>query len=327
MGSVCLFLMLAAAAQSQTGNDVSTEVRALLDEGARSRAAGEWKDAERFLHLAYSKGLAADSSGFAAAFSANELGSLLQDLGRSPDSERYYTLAMRLLEGGGRPDRLLIVVCNLASLYLDTGQYAKAERLDLEARIREAQPGLYRTRAMSNLASLHFARRCLEPAEALLLQCLSDYEMLGRREDAAAVLNNLALISIETGRLAEAIGRLERSVAAVQTGSPAPGAVYLRSLVNLGAAQALAGHRSEAVAISEQAAALVEQWLGSDSPAAAPLLAVCSDALKAAGEKSQAKRWRKKAQAIERASTPSSGAGMLVNIADLLPRGVGKPGQ
>src|SRR5262249_2674549 len=113
---------------------------------------------------------------------------------------------------------LLRVINQLAALYVETGQLAKAERLDLEGWLRrvEANPRAIQERVplLQNLAMLDLSHGREERAEARFRKALDLTMQTGATPgpQQAVILNNLGLASLRLGRPEAAIQHLTRSL-------------------------------------------------------------------------------------------------------------------
>jgi tetratricopeptide (TPR) repeat protein len=248
---------------------------------------------------------------------ANRLANLYRDAGRDADAEFYYLKALPPAQAWGAR-RAIQVLNNLLSLYLETGQYSKAENLPMTETLKLAPQGLDATRTKTNLASLAMLRGRNAEAAVLLGSAAQEFEVLGDIQDHAIALNNLGAVLLSQNRLDEAVLQLEHVVKLVDEQSGVDFAVKMKARINLGAIYLRAGRRLEAESIFREAATHVHEYPGQEELSRSTYLSLLAEGLRLTGDKRGAKRLLKMAQA----TNPSNGApprgGLVVDIADLL---------
>lgn len=314
--------VLTLAAFTVIWAQTSTELDQILDQiraGIQLRQEARFSDAERVLLSAHARAYALNPASPAAASSANQLGMIYQELGRVPDAEHYYQIALRITELQGDPVRVLTIVNNLGSLYVDNALFARVERLDLWKRAQQVGSGLQVARAKATLGSLAMAQGRFDQAESLFNSALPVFEAERRWADVLIVRCNLGLIAARSGRLSAGIAKLEECISLLESSGPQP--IYPRILSNVAVLYAQAGRRSDAARTAEHAASLSVSLLGASSPVTAAIFRDCATAMKGAGNKPEAKRLLRAANEIARASHTD----MVVDVSDLLPRS--KPGK
>jgi tetratricopeptide (TPR) repeat protein len=148
----------------------------------------------------------------------NNLGRAHHDRGAWFEGEKSYRRAIAVLERTRAAARLVSVLNNLALMYIDAGQFHRAERI--AARVAAAlphAPGLDPVEFTihdHNRAYLHIAAGRRDEAAALLAQALRDAERrLGPGvPHIAGLLNTLGLNAMSQGCAAEAIPHFERAL-------------------------------------------------------------------------------------------------------------------
>src|SRR6185312_9648659 len=123
---LCAFAMgvagEAAGAQSRSESPQAQTASGQLLVARSKQRAGEYTTARDILLEALSKTPR-------STWLLNQLASVQQDLGEYLEAERSYLRALGAsTQTGGDPEQLAVLQ-NLATLYLDTGQYSKGERI------------------------------------------------------------------------------------------------------------------------------------------------------------------------------------------------------
>jgi len=149
----------------------------------------------------------------------NNLGSVYHFMDKYQQAEHCYRRAVEIEGrlGGSGGDRLIRSVINLAALYIDTGQYAKAERLGLaslaehQATIVAKSPDFARLLAL--LGDLEQRRGRYSKAQQYEEDALAIFEGLAPDGSQSMVtLNNLCILYGETGRNTDALLYCERAL-------------------------------------------------------------------------------------------------------------------
>jgi tetratricopeptide (TPR) repeat protein len=221
--------------------------------------------------------------------------------------------------------RVLPVLNNLASLYLENGLYSKVEGLHLDAWLGRTGSATGEKRIRFNLASLAMGTGSLEEAERLFVDLIPVFEADGDHESVASTWNNLGLLSLKAGLTTKAVERLERASATIDEYRLSRGPLRSRILANLSVTYALAKRSEDARRAALSAAEAAEADMGSLTPGTATVLYECSMAMKQAGLKHDAKRYRASAERIARTLDIRDDRVLTVGIADLLPRHNVKP--
>ncbi|HBY63298.1 MAG TPA: hypothetical protein DEH78_26040 [Solibacterales bacterium] len=233
-----------------------------------------------------------------AAVSENNLGSHYHEWERYGDAEKHYRRALALWATvPAAPRGRLRTLNNLASLYLATGQPARAAQLlpspeDSTAATPEAAA------LLSNLAACEYARHHYREARAHYARSLAMVERLGLPVEAAIARLNLALVAFAAGRRAaaeaEALASLEFLQANLGEAHPLTGQAHLS------VAMVLEPNPMQAEPHLRAALAIAERTLGPESPAAARALTAYAEMLKRAKRKSEAKTMERRAAEIRR---------------------------
>jgi tetratricopeptide (TPR) repeat protein len=287
-----------------TANDPSEDWRLAVENARQFAGQGQFHQAEQELAQALRLAEAFGPLDRRTILTLNDFASLQQTLGRVAEAEKLYRRVLAACECVESPDRTCVVRVsgNLASLYVETGQYAKAERLAhraLSLLDAGADPADL-ARLYLYLAGVSFHRSEYEEAEALYQRSLAMWEKAVASDcpEAADVLNNIASIRIVTGRPADAIPLLERAVAIFEGAFGPVHPHLIRPLSNLAVSQAMAGSIAEAVAGAARARSVAENTLGPDHNVTGETLLQCAVVLRRAGRGAEAKALEKRARAL-----------------------------
>jgi|SRR5579872_210078 len=319
-----LYAVLMAAATGQAAPDDDFTERVLKAQQLFSH--GDYALAEQILLL-----ILKDTDGFAPndsrrAIVLNNLGSVYQFMDRIPQAEQCFRRAVEI-EGalwGTANDKPFRSVLNLAALYIESGQYEKAEGLGL--RSLAAQRGTQRD-------ELDFARLLLllgeldehrgERGKALEY----DEEALAIFEKSAPdgrvtldALNDLCVLYMESGRNADALSRCERALKIAEGMSNLEPSMQTLLLANVGTLQFLVRGPAEAEPFYAKALAIAESRLGSKHPLLGRILFSYADLLERTNRKTQAKQCRRRAKAIMEAVSMADSRKYTVDLSDLLRR-------
>jgi tetratricopeptide (TPR) repeat protein len=250
--------------------------------------------------------IAASPDDYARARTLAALGSVYQDLGRLADAERSY---LRAIDAGGE---VIEPINGLASLYYETRQYAKAEKLTLRClALLERQDisggQLTIAQQLGNLAALYQAEHKYPEAEKLYLRALVLFEHNGSANtpENAFVLHNLASLRMAAGKPEQAAGDSERAIAIWEATLGPAHPVYAQGLADLAHLNALLGRPADSEALWNRSLAIVERTLGPTHPTYGRLLQAYAGSLDRWNRKAEAKRFRQRAESI--LTTQSSG--------------------
>jgi len=256
----------------------------------------------------------------------NNLGSVYDFMNKYPQAEQCYRRAVeieaRLWAGQEvKPYRSLL---NLAALYIETGQLAKAERLGLQALLE--QPVSQRNRPdfgrlLVLLADLErrrgrypIAQKYGEEALAILEKLQTDGSL------TMDALSNLCLVYGETGRPAEALSRCEQALRIADGLRYVEPSRMVDLLANVGTFQFLVDGPAEAEPFYKRAMRLAENGLGPEHPALGRILLYYAELLERTNRKAEAKKCRRRAKAILEAASTTDIRKYTVDLSELLKR-------
>jgi tetratricopeptide (TPR) repeat protein len=278
-----------------------------LEAGKRMAAKGNYQEAEAKLLAAVRKVQSSGARSEGAALAYNEAAALYQLLGRYPQAETFFQRAVVAWENA-HPERtagLIRILNNLGALYLNQGQFGKAERtcrraLALEMRT-DGLEAADRARLHGNLGGLYCARKNYVEAESEYRRALTMWEEHEHPEhpEVAAVLNNLSVMFTVSGRPAEAISYLERSVAIGRKTSALAFGLTVQ-LDNLGTLYTATGKLQDGKRAFEEALRIAEQHPALVKPRLPGLLSNYAALLRKMNQHAEGKTLELKAQAIRR---------------------------
>jgi tetratricopeptide (TPR) repeat protein len=281
-----------------------------------SQRAGEYHAARAILMEALSK--APESAALLDA-----LGSIEQDTGNYFEAERSYLHALSAsARTGGDVDRLCILN-NLGTLYLDTRQYTKGERIRQE--LEKVRPGALNSHPtetallLNVLASLEHARNRGDEAERYYAQSLQILRKAGGpvSADAAAVENNLGFLHLEAGRYEAAENLFRQSIHEIEIALGPDDRALIQPLVNLAKCEYMSGRPDDAEGLARRAVELSGKIFGTQHPVTATAMLHQAAALRKSGRKAQARGLEKRAKASLKTAPAADLARYTVEARDL----------
>jgi tetratricopeptide (TPR) repeat protein len=318
---ICLIAgSVAGRSQDRSLEEANHHAMALLQQG-------QYKEAKTVLSAALREAEKLPPGDDRLPTTLNNLASVYQDLGMIAEAERCYQRAIRLMgeiHGGDDPS-LTRPLQNLWSLYLDQAQYAKAEQLQHRLLALRMGPGgpdpMDSIRTLHVLAAALHARHRNVDAERFYREVLSMGEKVQTdeaREATSAILNNLGLLCMQTGRLSEALGHLQQAVGILEKvfGKSHPGLV--RMLVNLAGIYSMLRRPLEAEPLLTRALAIAETELGAQGQTYGAALAQYAVVLRQMNRRSEAKQYERRAREILATAASRTAAGQTVDVSDLI---------
>jgi tetratricopeptide (TPR) repeat protein len=322
MIGLCVVLMAAAAAWAAPDDDFGHRMLA----AQQLHSQGDFAGAEKILLAALK-----DADGFAPndarrAIVLNNLGSVYQFMNRFLEAEQCYRRAVEI-EGklwATVDDKSFRSVLNLAALYIETGQYAKADRLGLRALAadrRTQQNTLDFARLLLLVADLDQHQGWYGKAQEYDEEALAIFEKSapdGRQ--TMDTLNNLCVLYRQSGRNADALSRCERALRIAERMDNLEPSMQALLLANVGTLQYLVHGAAEAEPFYAKALTIAESRLGSEHPLLGRILLSYADLLEHTKRKAQAKQCRRRAKAIMEAASTADSNKYTVDLSDLLRR-------
>jgi tetratricopeptide (TPR) repeat protein len=290
--------------------------RSLMDTGNLDQAAVVFKQT---LDSARSAG-----DDVRAGVVLQNLGSLLDRKGHARESEKAYLRAIKALTRAGMHDGRLLVrtYVGLVAVYVQTGQYSKAEALI--RRVLTDHPDGAPSDKASLLGSLGVTlahKHRFEEAEQVLRQtarmCASTpgTDML---EVGAIAVANLAGLQMRAGRTAAALASYRQALA-VMEGLPSPSpAAFTITLADYAKALRGSGDRNAAETQYRRAIVVAEARLGENHAVLGALLQQYAELVRDLGRKSDARKLVNSARRIQDASGRENLTGHTVEFDALL---------
>jgi tetratricopeptide (TPR) repeat protein len=243
------------------------------------------------------------------------------DLGNLRTAEELLLRAQRIWEKAGDKYQLPLNQCviNLAGVYLEGGEWRKAERLLRSRMSAAAQSGDPSAAKFGHLlAELYYERGRYREAMPLEEQAIQFWQTrAGPQEPAlAAMLNTLALLYARAGRTGEALSLFERSLE-ILSKSPDPG-LMAKVLMNASTVHVRAGRYVEAGVLISRARVIVEETMGPQSPLLFTALSDEAAVLRKLGRNAEAKDARERAKSIQGALAHGA-APHTVDLIELAP--------
>jgi tetratricopeptide (TPR) repeat protein len=285
--------------------------------GDYAHAAGHYREA-----ISISEKL--DAKDERRAYSWNSLAKTQDVLGDFANAEPSYRRALKLAEQsrGKRSPAYTLPLENLATMYLETGQNGRADRVAREALslVAEFDPPDELALAMARSCLATIADMCGKHEEAIELATAA-MAALERHPVAwtqlVATLNTVGAASFAVGNRAEAERRFLRGLAITEQNGGASHPLMLRVLCNLAAIELHDGRREEAGVRLRRALEIAEAKLGTAHPMYGSLLAWYAVYLRQTGEKSRAKAMETQAAQIVRDSGRRNGLGAVIDVTAL----------
>jgi tetratricopeptide (TPR) repeat protein len=235
----------------------------------------------------------------------NNLGFVYQLAGNYDQAETCLKRAIDLHRSSPAPNELRVAtsIGNLAKLYIENGQFAKAERLGLLSiadRVERIEPfSAELARILGSLGVVERHRRNHQPAEQHHRRALAIWE---KRTPAGSeiveTLNNLGLVYLDSGREREALECFQFALKHAETGRSAAPTVAATLLANAGGLQFRLNGPGPAEPYFQRAAAVAEKSIGQSHRLTGRILANYAVVLRQLERKTEARDMEKRAKAI-----------------------------
>jgi tetratricopeptide (TPR) repeat protein len=322
---LCAFTMgvagLAAGAQSRGESYRGETTSGQLLVARSKQRAGEYGVARKILLEALSK--APDS-----ALLLNQLASVQQDLGEYLDAERSYLRALNSTTEPEDTPEQLIILQNLATLYLDTAQYSKGERV--RDQLEKLEPESLKDHPaeagslLNVIGSLEHARNRNDEAERYYFRSLQLLHQGGGPWviDAATVEANLGFVRLEDRQYPSAAALLRQAIHEIEIISGSGDPALIRPLINLASCENVSGHANEAEALARRAVELSVKIYGEGHPVTATAMLEQATALRSLRHKKLARDLEKRAKAWLRSNANENLAGYTVDVRSLTSAGI-----
>lgn len=309
--------ILPIAAQSRNESHPAAETASEQLLAARSKQlAGEYNSARDILLEALSKAPTSASL-------RNQLGSVEQDLGEYIEAEGSYLQALSTSPQAEDDLERLLILNNLGTLYLDTGQYAKGDRV-LE-QLEKAAPATLEAhpaaaaKLLNVIAGLEHARNRDEEAETYYARSLQLFQKANGpvAMDAALVKNNLGGLRMEAGQYESASDLFQQVIREIEIISGPESPELIRPLVNLARCENMGGRANQAEPVARRAVELSLKVFGEGHPVTATAMLEQATALRRLRRKGEARNLEKRAKASLRNNSTRNPSGYTVSLRDL----------
>jgi len=317
--SLCLTFAtgVAIAGEDVVGERVRLAARHLSD--------GQYAAAEKNLVAALAE---TDSSGLddpRRATVLNNLGFVYQLMGKYSQAESCFRRAIDIWRRSPGTTDLELARCigNLAKLYVENRQFAKAERLDLRSLAERVQrlhpPNADLARLLVSLGVLERSRSNFAAAESYQAEALEIWERLSPDgTEVVQTLNNLALVYMDAGRHKDALSCFERALSRVETGRMPEDGNVATLFANLGNFQFRVRGPGQAEPYFQRALAIAEKSLGQEHQLTGQILADYAVVLRKIKKKGQAKQLEKRAKAIADLTAAGVPGIHTIDVSDLV---------
>lgn len=317
--AVCVFASLGTsqtAGAQATRADRADRLSEQLILARSLQQGGKYKSAQAILLEALSK--APNSASL-----LNQLGSVEQDLGEYLAAERSYLHALSASTQGD-PERVAVLQ-NLATLYLDTGQYSKCERIREQLETLTFRPGAIENHPveaaafLNVLASLEHARKHDDQAERYYSRSLTLYrQAYGPVSlDAALVEANIGFLRLKARQYGSAAALFRRAIGEIEIASGPQNPALIRPLLDLAVCENMSGDPIQAEPVARRAVELSLKVFGEGHPVTATVMLEQATALRALRRKGEARNLEKRAKAYLRTNSTTDLAGYTVSVRDL----------
>jgi tetratricopeptide (TPR) repeat protein len=300
------------------------EWRLRMDEGAAAEIAGDYARGVASYKAAADIAERFDRSDKRRVAASNALANMYDALGQFADAEVQYRRALKAAaeSAGTSSPEYALVLGNIGTVYVETGQSASGEKL-----MREAL-GIYAACDPPDQLRIAIAKNAVaevlsvngkyKEAETLLTEALP---VLEKNPDiwgeTSIAINNLGVARFSLGKHDDARQLLRRALAMMEEHTGPDHPMLARTLNNLASLEARTGHREESGKCLRRALDIAERRLGPEHPVYAAILGNYAAFLRQGGEKSQAKVLEARSHQILKDSSRRNGIGAVIDVHSL----------
>ena len=309
---------------SVAGFPQTDDWRQRMSEGAVTQNAGDYARAVASYRAATEIAERFDRLNSRRMVAWNAVATIYDALGQFAEAEAAYRRALKWAAkstGKAGPEYAL-VLGNLGSWYVETGQRATGEKLLREAlAIYSAADPPNKLRiavAQNGLAEVLCVARKYKEADPLLISAIAVLEKDPRAwGETALAKNNLGVVRFLEGNMEEAQRLFLQALAMVETGWGTDHPILVRILSNLASLEYRTGRHEEAGQRLRRALDIAERRLGPEHPSYAALLANYAAFLRREGDKSRAKVLQAQSTQILKDNSRRNGLGAVVDVNSL----------
>jgi tetratricopeptide (TPR) repeat protein len=309
---------------SVAGFPQTDDWRQRMDEGSAAQTAGDYARAAASFRAATEVAERFDRRDRRRAVAWNSMATMYDSLGQFADAEAAYRRALKeAADSTGKvgPEYAL-VLGNLGSWYVETGQRAAGEKLLRQtlAIYSAADPPdeLRIGVAQNGLAEALCEGRKYKEAHPLLISAIAVLEKKpGAWGETALAKNNLGVVRFLEGNMEEAQRLFLQALAMIEQRWGTDHPILVRILSNLASLEYRTGHREEAGQTLRRALDIAERRLGPEHPSYAALLANYAGFLRQEGDKSRAKVLEAQSTQILKDNSRRNGLGAVIDVNSL----------
>jgi tetratricopeptide (TPR) repeat protein len=239
------------------------------------------------------------------------------------EAERSYLRALRASPPSEADPERLVVLHNLATLYLDTGQYSKSDgvREQLEQALPEAlnHHSAWAGELLNVIGSLEHARNRDDEAEryysrslVLLRQVHGPVSL-----DAALVEANIGFLRLKARKFGRAAALFRQAIGEIEIVSGPENPALIRPLLDLAGCENMSGDPIQAEVAARRALELSLKVYGEGHPVTATVMLQHATALRRLGRKGEARKLEKRAKASLRNDSARNLSSYTVALRDL----------
>ena len=295
-----------------------------MNEGVAAEMAGDYARAASSYRAATEVAERFDRRDRRRVVAWNSMATMYDSMGRIAEAEAGYRRALKEAEAstGKAGPEYALVLANLGSAYVETGQTAAGEKLLRQAlAIYSAAdpPNELRVAiAQNGLAEVFCVERKYKEAGPLLTRALSVLEKYPTAwRETALARNSLGAVRHFEDKPEEGRGLMLQALAIMEQHWGPDHPMLVRVLNNLALAEYGTGLREEAGQRLRRALDIAERRLGPEHPAYGFLLSNYAAFLRQTGDKSQAKALQAQSSQILRDSGRLNGVGEVIDINSL----------
>ncbi len=309
---------------SVAGFPQTDDWRQRMSEGAAAQNAGDYARAVASYRAATEIAERFDRLDSRRMVAWNAVATIYDALGQFAEAEAAYRRALKwAAESTGKAGpEYALVLGNLGSWYVETGQRATGEKLLREAlAIYSAADPPNKLRiavAQNGLAEVLCVARKYKEADPLLISAIAVLEKDPRAwGETALAKNNLGVVRFLEGNMEEAQRLFLQALAMVEQRWGTDHPILVRILSNLASLEYRTGRHEEAGQRLRRALDIAERRLGPEHPSYAALLANYAAFLRREGDKSRAKVLQAQSTQILKDNSRRNGLGAVVDVNSL----------
>jgi tetratricopeptide (TPR) repeat protein len=277
---------------------------------------------EKELRAAVAQAHAASAHNIEFAQALAVLGIFYQDIGKLSEAETNLRKSVNVAKEITGPEDLALapLITHLASLYVETGRAADANRLHLEIwidRLTLVDPeSKYLPSILETLGGLYALQGRLTSAENLYRR---DFELLSQRRGEVSVamasaVNNFGFVQLRLRRYNEAAEHFSRALRLWVQLSGSDGLPVALSRLGLAEAYLELGRYDDSVALLRQVLPVFERRCGPDSLRTADVLSQYARLLRRQKRTDEAKTFEVRAPRIRHESAADVPSGQVIDV-------------